>query len=170
MSETESPNGNSGPGVNGKSNGTTSGTSQGSAPDDFDLGISGSRPSRKPAEPAPAPEPVPRPRSRKAAAADYEPVYEESPRKPKTERADAFNATAWLIEGIAGMMDEIQHNDLGLPEDFWVHAYAARKEGLLAARALIDHAIQRSDEELAKAAQKEEKRTRRGGVDIDFDA
>ncbi len=90
------------------------------------------------------------------------------PRQPKSERPDAFNPTLWLIEGVGGFLDEIQHNDLGLPEDFWVHAYAARKEGLLAARALIDHAIQRSDDELAKAAKKEEKQARRGGVDIDF--
>ena len=138
--------------------------------DGFDFGVGGAKASKPQA--AKSPPPVPsspsgRP-SRKAAAADYEPVYEEPPRKPKNERADAFNATLWLIEGVGGFLDEIQHNDLGLPEEFWTHAYAARKEGLLAARALIDHAIQRSDEELTKAAEKEEKRTRRGGVNIDF--
>ncbi len=139
---------------------------------DFDFGVGGAQPGPRATEPkttqsSPPPASAGR-RSRQAAAADYEPAYEESPRRPKGERPDAFNATLWLIEGVGGFLDEIQHNDLGLPEDFWVHAYAARKEGLLAARALIDHAIQRSDEELAKAAKQEEKKARRGGVDIDF--
>ncbi len=174
MSDAEKPNGNPSSPANG-----TNGQGNENA-DAFDFGIGGTQPRRtqpsRQSPPAPEPtvapqsSPPPRPRSRKAGAASYEPPYEDPQRKPKTERKDAFNATAWLIEGVSGMLDEIQHNDLGLPQDFWVHAYAARKEGLLAARALIDHAIQRSDEELAKAAQKEEKRTRRGGVDIDFGA
>ena len=137
--------------------------------DAFDFGVSGARPASPQPDQPPPPTSTPGRRSRQAAAAGCEPAYEDPPpRRPKSERADAFNATLWLIEGVGGLIDEIQHNDLGLPEEFWMHAYAARKEGLLAARALIDHAIQRSDEELAKAAQQEEKRTRRGGVDIDF--
>jgi len=148
---------------NGKSTPATSGNG---STDVFDFGVSGAKPSAGAAKPRPA-ESEQR-RSRKSAAAAYEPTYEEPPRKAKSERPDAFNATLWLIEGVGGFLDEIQHNDLGLPEEFWTHAYAARKEGLLAARALIDHAIQRSDEELAKAAQQEEKQARRGGVDIDF--
>lgn len=146
---------------NGKSTSPTNGSADG-----FDFGVGGTKPNAETAKPKAA-KSEPR-RSRKSAAAAYEPVYEESPRQPKSERPDAFNPTLWLIEGVGGFLDEIQHNDLGLPEEFWVHAYAARKEGLLAARALIDHAIQRSDEELAKAAQKDEKKARRGGVDIDF--
>lgn len=148
---------------NGKSTPAPSGNG---STDGFDVGVGGAKPNAEKAKPKPA-ESEPR-RSRKSAAAAYEPTYEEAPRKPKSERPDAFNATLWLIEGVGGILDEIQHNDLGLPEEFWVHAYAARKEGLLAARALIDHAIQRSDEELAKAAQQEEKKARRGGVNIDF--
>ena len=148
---------------NGKSTSAPSGN--GSA-DGFDFGVGGTKPSAGTAKPKPAQSG--QRSSRKSAAAAYEPVYEDPPRKPKSERADAFNPTLWLIEGVGGFLDEIQHNDLGLPEEFWVHAYAARKEGLLAARALIDHAIQRSDQELAKAAQQEEKKARRGGVEIEF--
>ena len=197
MSDAENQNGKQNAAANGTNGAKRAGESGDGFDLDFDLGIGGAKPRRKadppstaadpatdrPSEPSeplepsepratrsPGAEASPRPRSRKAAAADYQPDYDEPPRQPKSERADAFNATAWLIEGIGGMIDEIQHNDLGLPQDFWVHAYAARKEGLLAARALIDHAIQRSDEEMEKAAKQEEKRTRRGGVDIDFGA
>jgi hypothetical protein len=148
---------------NGKSTPTPSGNG---STDGFDFGVGGAKSSAGPAKPKAA-ESEQR-RSRKSAAAAYEPTYEDPPRQPKSERPDAFNPTLWLIEGVGGFLDEIQHNDLGLPEEFWVHAYAARKEGLLAARALIDHAIQRSDEELAKAAQQEEKKARRGGVNIEF--
>ncbi len=152
---------------NGKS---TSTPSDNGAADGFDFGVGGTKPGAKADAGTAKPKPAERAqrRSRKSGAAAYEPTYEDPPRQPKSERPDAFNATLWLIEGVGGILDEIQHNDLGLPEEFWTHAYAARKEGLLAARALIDHAIQRSDEELAKAAQQEEKKARRGGVDIDF--
>ena len=47
------------------------------------------------------------------------------PRQPRTDRADAFTFSAWLLEGVVGLCEELQHSDLGLPEEFWTHAYAA---------------------------------------------
>ena len=90
----------------------------------------------------------------------------DSPRKPKSERENAFDATGWLLQGLAGLSEELRHNDLGLPEDFWVHAYAARKEALLAARSLIDVALERC--EASEAAKKPSKPPTRGQVSIDF--
>jgi hypothetical protein len=90
----------------------------------------------------------------------------DSPRKPKSEREDAFDVGAWLVQGFVGLSEELRHSDLGLPEDFWVHAYAARREALLAARALVDAALETcADEE--KTTQKK-KPSQRGQVSIDF--
>jgi len=95
--------------------------------------------------------------------------YAESPRKPKTERENAFDASAWLIQGLIGLGEELRHSDLGLPEDFWVHAYAARKEALLAARVLVDTALEKcASEEAAQSAPKK-KPPQRGQVSINFD-
>ncbi len=63
--------------------------------------------------------------------------------------------------GIAG---ELRHNDLGLPKEFWVHAYAARREALLAARVLIDDALEKDEKGAASAPKKQ-----RGRVDIKFE-
>ena len=73
------------------------------------------------------------------------------PRQPRTDRAGTFTFSAWLLEGVVGLCEELQHNDLGLPQEFWTHAYAARREALLAARALLD------------ARSPTAKRTRHGG-------
>ena len=54
------------------------------------------------------------------------------PRQPRTDRAGTFTFSAWLLEGVVGLCEELQHNDLGLPQEFWTHAYAARREALLA--------------------------------------
>ena len=73
----------------------------------------------------------------RARARSYRPSYEAPNRKPASERETAFNALAWLLEGVTGAYEEIRNNDLGLDEEFWVHAYAARQEGLLAMRAVL---------------------------------
>lgn len=104
----------------------------------------------------------PRPDSRSGAG------YDESPRKPKSERENAFDLAAWLVQGLAGISEELRHNDLGLPEDFWVHAYAARKEALLAAKALVDAALEKCAEDEQKSAAGKKKPPQRGQVSIDF--
>ena len=69
----------------------------------------------------------------RAAETVYTPDYERPPaRRPAGEREESFSAFGWLLDGATGLIGEIRHNDLGLPEEFWVHAYAARREGLLA--------------------------------------
>jgi len=94
--------------------------------------------------------------------------YAESPRKPKSERESAFDMGGWLLQGLVGLSEELRHNDLGLPEDFWVHAYAARREALLAARALVDTALERCAADADEAAKKAQKTPKRGQVSIDF--
>ena len=96
-----------------------------------------------------------------AAAAQTEPP----PRQPRAERTDAFTFSTWLLEGMAGLCEELRHNDLGLPQDFWTHAYAARREGLLACRALIDAALARCEADAAR--QEESPGSQRGRVEID---
>ena len=94
-----------------------------------------------------------------------EPQTEPPPRQPRTERAHAFTFSTWLLEGVVGLCEELQHNDLSLPQNFWTHAYAARREALLAARALIDAAITRCETD---ASQREEQSSaQRGRVDIE---
>jgi hypothetical protein len=98
----------------------------------------------------------------------YRPEYGRPPRRPAAERENAFNAVAWLLEGATGLMEELQHNDLGLSEEFWTHAYAARQESLLALRAALDDLIERSSVERQKQAERAKRRQRRGGIDIEF--
>lgn len=98
----------------------------------------------------------------------YRPAYEQSTRKPASDRDTAFNALAWLIEGATGMVEELRHNDLGLPEDFWVHAAAARREGLLAARAVLDQLLEETEQQQTTERQRQERQTRRGGINVDF--
>jgi hypothetical protein len=98
----------------------------------------------------------------------YEPKYEKSERQSSAERANAFNALAWLVEGATGLIEELHHSDLGLPEDFWVHATAARKESLLALRAVLDDLIERSESQAQKEQEKQQRRERRGGINVDF--
>ncbi|MFN3334954.1 MAG: hypothetical protein ACK47M_20835, partial [Caldilinea sp.] len=97
----------------------------------------------------------------------YRPNYSKPGRRPASEREGAFNALMWMIDGATGLLEELRHNDLGLPEDFWVHAYAARRESLLALRAILDDWI---DEEppLPPSGEKQEPPKRRGGINIDF--
>jgi hypothetical protein len=88
------------------------------------------------------------------------------PRRPKSDRENAFDFTAWLVEGVLGVAEEMRHNDLGLSEDFWTHAYAARREALLAARALIDTALENCDR--PSSSSRSHARKQRGRVNIDF--
>lgn len=95
--------------------------------------------------------------------------YDPPPRRPRSERKNAFDLGSWLIEGVLGIAEEVQHNDLGLSEEFWTHAYAARKEALLAARALIDTALEHCAEDDAATTKTRSARQRRGRVNINFD-
>ncbi|MBW7886128.1 MAG: hypothetical protein H3C34_26570 [Caldilineaceae bacterium] len=98
----------------------------------------------------------------------YRPRYARPDRRPASEREHAFNALVWLLEGATGLLEELRHNDLGLPEDFWVHAYAARRESLLAVRAILDDLIERSEADQIQERAREERRQRRGGINVDF--
>ncbi|MEJ5249734.1 MAG: hypothetical protein WHS90_18315 [Caldilinea sp.] len=96
----------------------------------------------------------------------YRPKYSKPRRRPAAEREGAFNALVWILDGVTGLLEELQHNDLGLPEEFWVHAYAARREGLLALRAILDACI---DEDAPPTeASPSSERPKRGGINIDF--
>lgn len=100
---------------------------------------------------------------RRAQQRGYRPRYDKPGRRPAAERDSSFNALLWLLDGATGLVEEVRHNDLGLPEDFWVHADAARRESLMALRAILDEWI---DEEPPPPQDAPPKR--RGGIDIDF--
>lgn len=94
-----------------------------------------------------------------------DPQPQPSSQHERDDQPHAFHFSAWLLEGLAGLSKELQHTHLGLPEAFWTHAYAARRETLLAVRALVDAALARC--ETQKPAQNRPKQ--RGQVQIDFD-
>ena len=94
--------------------------------------------------------------------------YADSTRRPKSKSDDAFDVGAWLLQGLAGLSTELCHSDLGLPEEFWVHAYAARREALLAARALVDATMENCANAERKSVPKKKKPPQRGQVSIDF--
>jgi sarcosine oxidase delta subunit len=104
----------------------------------------------------------------RAKASGYRPAYEEPSRRPAAEREASFNALAWILEGATGFVEELRHNDLGLSQEFWVHAHAAQREGLLAARALLDQMLEATEAEQAKERESEQRRARRGGINVDF--
>lgn len=105
----------------------------------------------------------------RAQTGDYTPEYEVPPkRRPADDRDAAFNYLAWIVDGATGLLEEIRHNDLGLSEDFWVHFYAARREGLMAVRALLDEFIDADSAETQKQSEREIRRERRGNINIDF--
>jgi hypothetical protein len=104
----------------------------------------------------------------RARARGYRPAYEEPARKPANERDTAFNVLAWLVEGATGLVEELRHNDLGLSEDFWVHAAAARREGLLAARAVLDQLLEETEGQQAAERGRQQRQARRGGINVDF--
>ena len=104
----------------------------------------------------------------RAQARGYRPKYEQPSRRPASDREASFNVWVWLLEGATGAAEELRHNDLGLSEDFWVHAAAARREGLLAVRAIIDQMV---DEEVKQEEkERDERRSRRGGIQVDFES
>ncbi len=141
---------------------------------DFEVGSStlsdqqGKQDKDSPAEPRREDADEARTGRQRAADGAYRPEYGRPPRRPAAERENAFNAIAWLLEGATGLMEELQHNDLGLSEEFWIHAYAARQESLLALRAALDDLIERSSVERQKQAERAKRRQRRGGIDIEF--
>ena len=104
----------------------------------------------------------------RAAARDYRPAYEKPSRQPAEDREDSFNPLAWLIEGATGFVEEMRHNDMGLSEEFWVHAAAARREGLLAARALLDQFLEETQQQQAAERERQARQSRRGGINVDF--
>lgn len=87
-------------------------------------------------------------------------------RKRSSEREDAFNVVAWLAEGAAGIASELKNSDLGLGQDFWSHSSSAKREGLLAMRALLDQIIERSEAPAAQEEEREQRRERRGSISI----
>jgi hypothetical protein len=137
-------------------------------------------PVREPSPPTPPPAPEPASKAPTGAQADPPPgdpagrgsAYDPSPRRPKSERKNAFHFGSWLLEGVVGVAEELQHNDLGLPEEFWVHAYNARKEALLAVRALVDAALEQCDADESNPPRQKKSPSRsqkqRGQVDINF--
>jgi hypothetical protein len=102
-----------------------------------------------------------------ARARDYSPPYEQPARAPASEREEAFNFVAWLADGATGILEELRHNDLGLTEEFWQHAYAARRESLLALRAFLDTVIEKTDGAAKEEAERQQRRQRRGGINIE---
>jgi hypothetical protein len=104
----------------------------------------------------------------RAAARGYRPAYEKTSRRPAEEREDSFNPLAWLLEGATGFVEEMRHNDLGLSEEFWVHAAAARREGLLAARALLDQWLEETQQQQTAERERQSRQSRRGSVNVDF--
>lgn len=118
-------------------------------------------------EPDKSAETTPNARQRAAHAA-YTPRYEKPGRTPAEERAAAFNALAWLADGLTGAIEEARHSDLGLSQEFWTHLYAVRRESLLVAKALIESLLAQIEGKAEQEQESEERRARRGGVDIDF--
>lgn len=107
------------------------------------------------------------PRASGVRQQQHEPGYKKAGRKPAEDRPNAFNALAWLLEGATGLVEEMRHSDLGLSEEFWVHAYAARREMLLALRAALDEAIERSESRTRQEQEHQQRRQRRGDIKID---
>lgn len=104
----------------------------------------------------------------RAAAADYTPEYERPPaRRPASEREGSFSALGWVLDGATGLIGEIRHNDLGLSEEFWVHAYAARREGILAVQAALNSILSSASGDTV-GSERRSRQNRRGTIEIDF--
>jgi hypothetical protein len=103
----------------------------------------------------------------RARARSYRPAYGRPSRRPAGERDGAFNALVWLLDGATGFVEELRHNDLGLSEEFWVHAYAARRESLLALRAVLNDMLDGEGPQQDTEQEPEQRRPRRGNINID---
>ncbi|MDQ3248128.1 MAG: hypothetical protein M3Q45_02855 [Chloroflexota bacterium] len=84
------------------------------------------------------------------------------------ESEQRFDTLAWLLEGANGLLGELRHNRLGLSEEFWAHARAARQESLLALRAALDAWIAHSESQEPQSTDQQKRRKRRGGIPVDF--
>ena len=105
----------------------------------------------------------------RAAEVDYAPDYERPPsRRPADEREESFSVTGWIFQGVAGLIEEVQHHDLGMPEEFWIHAYAAQREGKMALDIALDEIRKRVNTSSQKNIEREQRQERRGGIAIDF--
>lgn len=103
-----------------------------------------------------------------AAKSDYTPRYETPSRRSASLRPGSFNPLAWLADGVTGAIEEVRHNDLGLSQDFWMHLYATRREGLLTAKAFVESLIEKVESKAAQQEDRQQRRDRRGSVNIDF--
>lgn len=105
----------------------------------------------------------------RAAASDYVPAHDDPPdRRPADVRDDSFSLTGWLFQGVVGLIEEVQHNDLGMPEEFWVHAYAAKREGKMALDLALEEIRRRANAGSQKEVERNQRRERRGDIEIDF--
>jgi hypothetical protein len=104
----------------------------------------------------------------KAEQSDYTPQYDPPTRRSSESRANAFNPLAWMVEGATGVVEEVRHSDLGLSEEFWVHLYAMRREGLLAARAAVNSLLEKFERERPTTPEQTKRQTRRGEVTIEI--
>lgn len=64
-----------------------------------------------------------------------------------------FRFEQWLSDGIKGVRSTLMKTRF-LPEAFWEHSWAAGRESLLAARSLLDAAIEKTERKPAKPATK----------------
>jgi len=55
-----------------------------------------------------------------------------------------FHLEKWLSDGVKGMRSTVMKQRL-LPEAFWEHSRAARRESLLAVRSLLDAVIEKTE-------------------------
>lgn len=104
-----------------------------------------------------------------AAEIEYTPEYERPPsRRPASEREDPFSVAGWLFEGAAGLIDEVRHHDLWMPEEFWVHVYAARREGKWAFQIALDEVRSQLNARRQQEIERAEREERRGDITIEF--
>lgn len=65
------------------------------------------------------------------------------------DKAEEFDLEKWLKEGYRGLRQTLKRRRAPalVPEEFWQHSRAARKEMLLAVRSLLDDAIKNLEKE-----------------------
>ncbi len=103
-----------------------------------------------------------------AVQSDYTPTLERpAHRRPAQDRANAFNPIAWVVDGATGVAEELRRSDLGLSEEFWVHFYAMRREGLLAARAAVESLLAKTEQVSRKVQDKQIREAWRGDVAVE---